>query len=673
MKKRISAVLLAAMLAVSTAACGGGGNGGGSSDGNSNGGGGDTIVIGTEQWNGVFTPIYANNLQDQKISEAVIETILEANVNNELIDNLGSIEEKTFEENGEKKTLYTIKLSDGVKFSDGEALTIDDVIFSYKVLADPNYDGTATFRTAVNIEGMNEYYYDNPDYSASVKKIETESQKAAKDKDQFIQYLVESKCDGMYVAIDEDPDGEDGPLTSWADYINQNGGKIAEADAKDEAKVLQALAEVEYAKNQANYDAATYYYEKMSKELVSEGLSDGIDVPEIIGIKKVDDLSCEITVDGVDMNARRQLGSVGIVPEHYYGKGYEKGKLDGVKALNEKPLGTGAYKFVSNKDNVVTMEANEDYRLGAPKTKYLKFQVIETQQKPDAIINGDIDITDPSASQETVGQMDDAGIEYKLVDNNGYGYIAVSAKRIPDKNVREGLMHLMTREQAVSTYYGKVAEVLERPMSSVFAEYPKDAKEYWGYDTEKALECFKKAGYEQKDGKLVKDGKQLIVEVAIGDAKSHPATPIFTQMKNDMEAMGAKLNISDTDLSILINRTQNDDVDMWCMAWSNATDCDLTQMFGSEYTKAGGSNRTWIKDKELDKLLAQVRETLDLEKRKELVAQELDLIMSWATYMPVYQRKNMWAFSSNVNMDSIPKEFSTFYTFYNELEKLELN
>ena len=94
-------------------------------------------------------------------------------------------------------------------------------------------------------------------------------------------------------------------------------------------------------------------------------------------------------------------------------------------------------------------------------------------------------------------------------------------------------MHLMTREKAIATYYRELAEVIERPMTPTLAEYPQDAKEYWGYDKEKALECFKEAGYEQVNGKLVKDGEQLSVEVAIGSASSHPSTPILTQMKSD--------------------------------------------------------------------------------------------------------------------------------------------
>ena len=664
MRKRITATLLAAMLAISTAACGGGGE--------SQSTGGDTIVIGTTDWNGVFSPFYADNQTDQYIQNAVIETLMERDVNDVLIDNLGHVDEKVVGKGKNQNTVYTITLQEGLKFSDGSDITIDDYIFGLKVLLDPNYDGASPFRTTTNIVGANEYYYDNPNYSKDVAEIEKTAAAYAKDKDKVIEYLVATKCEGLFTAVDEDPDGEAGPLTSWADYLKDKGFEISEADAADEAKVLQALAECEYETNSGSYDAESYYNDQLKSQLVSDGMADGVDVEEVSGIKKIDDLTCEVTVNGVNFVAEQELGLAPVVPSAIYGEGFEKGKLDGVKAMNDKPIGSGPYKFVENKDNVVTLEANEDYRLGTPKTKYLRFQVIDDSQKADAVINGDIDITDPSGSVEIIQQLDEAGIKYDLYDNNGYGYIAVSAKRVPDKNVREGLMHLMTREQAVSTYYGDVAEVIERPMTTVLAEYPQDAEEYWGYDPEKALECFKKAGYEQVDGKLVKDGKQLEVEVAIGDAATHPVTPIFTQMKNDMEAMGAKLNITDTDFSILVNRVNNDDVDMWCMAWSNTTHADLSQLFGSEYSKKGGSNRTFIQDKKLDALLAETRQTLDLEKRKELVAEELDLIMSWATYMPVYQRKNVWAYSSNLNPDSIPAEGSMFYNFYNELENLEL-
>ena len=70
----------------------------------------------------------------------------------------------------------------------------------------------------------------------------------------------------------------------------------------------------------------------------------------------------------------------------------------------------------------------------------------------------------------------------------------------------------------------------------------------------------------------------------------------------------------------------------------------------------------------------EVMQTLDLEERKALVAEELDKIMSWATYMPVYQRKNLWIYNSEtVNTDTIPENTSTYYSYVDEIHLLELN
>ena len=54
------------------------------------------------------------------------------------------------------------------------------------------------------------------------------------------------------------------------------------------------------------------------------------------------------------------------------------------------------------------------------------------------------------------------------------------------------------------------------------------------------------------------------------------------------------------------------------------------------------------------------------------MAQELDKIMSWATYMPVYQRQILYVYNpETINMDSIPSNTSTFYNFFNEIENAE--
>ena len=555
MKKRVFLLMLAVTMLLQVTAC---------SRGNKENSGPSTLVIGTSSFNGIFSPFFYQTAYDAQAFELVFSSVCELNENNELVGKAGNINAELIEnEDGTIQTLYTITLQENMHFSDGELVTIDDLIFSYYVLADPTYDGTDTFASSINIVGLSEY--------------------------------------------------------------------------------------------------------------VNDDLSDGVDVERISGITRVDDLTCTVLVDGINIIGDRILAQLPIVPEHYYGEGFTKGNLEGVKAKNDVPMGSGPFTWVSYENNIVTVKRNENYFLGTPKIEYVKYQVIDEEQKVDAIIKGDIDITDPSASMEVVSQLEDEEIPYSLTGYPGYGYIAISAKRVPDLKVREGLMHLMTRSQAIKTYYGEMAQVIERPMTPTLTEYPEEAKEYWGYNPTKALECFKEAGYEQINGKLMKGGKQLVVEVGIGEASAHPSTPILTQMANDLKAMGGQLIISDMDFSLLNNRVQNDDLDMWVMAWGNATNCDMTQLYGSEYVKVGGSNRTWIQDEELDALMEEIMQTLDLEERKELVAEALDKVMSWATMLPVYQRNEMIIYNpERVNMDTIPQNTSTYYNYVNEIEKLEV-
>ena len=665
MKRKILALLLSATMLFTLGGCSSEGK-----DNNKGGVGNNTLVIGTSTFNGVFNPFFYNTAYDIQAFETVFTSVCETNENNELIDKGGSITaEEVTAEDGNVQTLYTIKLKEGMKFHDGEDVTIDDLIFAYYVYADPTYDGMASFISSIDIVGMKEYYYDDANYSSKVAEIEAEAEKKAATEEGFIQYLIDSNCEGWY---EGDPNGDIGDGKTFIEYL-KNEGYEADSVASNSDEFLKLLAKCEYEKYKDSYDAVTWWTSALSKDYISAGLEDGIDVETITGINKVDDLTCTVLVNGINVSGDRQLALQPLTPEHYYGEGFVKGNLSGVKAKNDTPMGSGPYKWVGYDNNVVSVTKFDDYFLGAPKIENIKYQVVEEEQKVNAIISGDIDITDPSASLEIMEELEANEIEYSLIGYPGYGYIAISAKRVPDLKVREGLMHLMTREQAIATYYGELAQVIERPMTPTLAEYPQDAKEYWGYDKEKALECFKEAGYEQVGGKLVKDGKQLTVEVVIGDASSHPSTPILTQMKSDMEELGAELIISDVDFSILTNRVNNDDVDMWVMAWGNSTDCDLSQIFGSEFTKAGGSNRTWVEDSEVDALLKEVMQTLDLEERKALVAEELDKIMSWATYMPVYQRKNLWIYNSEtVNTDTIPENTSTYYNYVNEIHLLEL-
>lgn len=629
----------------------------------------DTLVVGEDNFNGVFSPFFYLTEPDHDVFMQVFSNICELNEKNELVPAAAELSmEEIKDDSGETtQTKYTIKLNEGLTFSDGKPITSDDVIFTYYVYCDPTYDGMATLATGVDIVGLKEYYYDSPDYTVNMTKFEKE---AANIKDDEVKAFVKK-----YTDRDMESYG--------AEYINDALGlKLDATAATFEEDVRKAYLEA----NMKDWDNMKVQAQDAKLKDLKDGyikgnLEDGIDVSEISGIEKVDDLTCTVLVSGVNIRAERELSDIAIVPKHYYGVGKDgkefiKGDLSMVREKNDKPLGGGPFIFESYDNNIVTLKANPTFYKGAPKFPTLKFQVVNEENKVDAVNLGEVDITNPSAQKEVMDQIEAEGLGYSLLDNNGYGYIGISAKKIPDKNVRKGLMHLMNRKPAIQSYYGELASVIERSMTTTIAEYPQDAKEYYGYDPVKAEEYFTKAGYSKDaSGKLVnKDGKQLSVECAIGQLSTHPAAGILTQMKSDMDKLGAQFIISDIDFNVLSDRMQNDDLDMFILAWGNSNDCDLTQIYDSSKVVKGGSNRFWLQDKKLDALLEQTLHTLDFEERKALVAQELDIIMDWAVTMPTYQRKNLFLYNPDViNLDSIPANSSPYYNYKHAMHLIELN
>ncbi len=69
----------------------------------------------------------------------------------------------------------------------------------------------------------------------------------------------------------------------------------------------------------------------------------------------------------------------------------------------------------------------------------------------------------------------------------------------------------------------------------------------------------------------------------------------------------------------------------------------------------------------------EIRVTVDFDKRCELVAQSLDMIMDAAVYMPIYQRSEMQIYNAaNLNLDTLPEQTTTYYDYVHEIETLEM-
>lgn len=155
LKKAGAAVLAAAMMT-------------GCSSGSGSSTSGSTLTVGiSTSFNGIFSPLYYSTVYDDYVVEMVYQSMLTYDRDNQLETQLAT-EMPTTSDDG--KTL-TFKLNKGVKFSDGTKLTADDVVLTFKVMADPNYTGR--FSSYVDyLEGYSDYHDGDAEDFAGVEKID---------------------------------------------------------------------------------------------------------------------------------------------------------------------------------------------------------------------------------------------------------------------------------------------------------------------------------------------------------------------------------------------------------------------------------------------------------------------------------------------------------------------
>ena len=519
--KRTLALLLALVMSLSLlAGCG---------DQNGNTSGGNTasdtpLVVGYAPFSSKFSPFFSETAYDQDVwvmtqlgllTSDRTGAIIYKGIEGETIDYNGT--DYTYygpadlevTENADGTVYYDFTLRDDLKFSDGEPLTIDDVIFSMYVLCDPTYEGNSTLY-AQPIQGMEAYrsgmsarqelilaagpdgytandYYTEDQYNTFWAAFNASGVKFAQE---ILDYLVAAganaetdsvaaKAANWGFTLADDATVED----FWAAIVEKYGYDLSDdgINAEKASSSISELLTAELGDRAGEFSA---------------GVQTGESAANISGIQKTGDYSMRIVMTKVDAVAIYQLG-VTIAPMHYYGDkslydydnnsfGFPKGDLSSVRAKTTQPMGAGPYKFVKFENGTVYFEANESYFQGAPKTKYVNFkECISDDDKLNGVTTGTIDITDPSMSSDTAeaivaansnGELTGDKVTTDLVNNLGYGYIGMNAVVMSvggdpssqaSKDLRKAFGTILSvyRDVAIDSYYGERASVINYPIS----------------------------------------------------------------------------------------------------------------------------------------------------------------------------------------------------------------
>ncbi len=154
--KRILSMILCFAMCISFAACGGEGEGGGNNVAP------DALVIMTEQLDGLFNPFFYTSAPDGTIVAMTQIGMLGSKYENNQVkvaygeDEAVVVKDYDIVTNDDGTVTYTFVLKNGILFSDGHPLTMEDVLFNYYVYLDPVYTGSNTLYST-KIEGLTEY------------------------------------------------------------------------------------------------------------------------------------------------------------------------------------------------------------------------------------------------------------------------------------------------------------------------------------------------------------------------------------------------------------------------------------------------------------------------------------------------------------------------------------
>ena len=586
------------------------------------------MVFATDDFNAKFSPFFADTVPDQTISDLVSVGLLTIDRNGSMVYkgiegetreyngkeyNYKGISDLTVTENSDGSVYYDFTMKDGLKFSDGEPLTVDDVIFSMYVLADPTYDGNSSF-FSLPIQGMNEYRSgvdtlfnllvaageENTDFSKwteeQQKSFWTEYKTAV---DAFVKEIVD-----LCVANGLNKEGDS--IAACAANYGYEGLKD-DATAMDFFNAMLAKYDGSVTKMSAAESAGTQFPDLMpSYKEYAVGVETGESAPNISGIQKTGENTLRVVATKVDAQMIYQL-SINVAPLHYYGDkaqfdveknqfGFPKGDLSMMREKISKPLGAGFYVFEKYENGVISFTANENYYDGAPKVKNLRVNYVTEADRLNSILAGTVDIATPSFTTEVAdaikkansnGELSGDKIHTVAVDALGYGYIGINTHNVSvnkepgsdaSKNLRRAFATIFAayRDLAISTYYGDRASVINYPISNtswaapqptddgyeiafskdvqgnpIYTSNMKDEDKYAAAKTA-ALGFFEAAGYTVENGKITAApaGAKLDYEVMIGGGGSGDH-PSF------MILTEAKKALADIGMTLTVNDLSN--------------------------------------------------------------------------------------------------------------------
>lgn len=596
------------------------------------------LRIGCGHFDNKFNPFMATAEADKQAVELTQVMLLDCDRTGRIVEQGIDGEERSY--NGKKETyfgiadvkvkykrkagytVYRITLRDDLSFSDGEPITIDDVIFTLYAFCDKDYKGSSLLKES-SIQGLKKYQKKKADTISGIQRLNDYELRIYTDG--FDQKMLEKLripvCALHYY-------GDTTKYQYDAGRFGFTRGDLSALRAnKNSPMGAGPYRFVKYENGIAYYTANELYFQECPEtaylylEDMTQMIAGGsYDVPALVS---------ELTGDTVDMVLSDASGEdLEIIMS-----ANENGKLDGRTLEN---------RFVSNASyGYVCMNA-EQVRVG-------------------------------------VDSLSEASVSLRLALAT-----VISACRGAGQGEAEQLMSIVNTPASADSWlsrkqYGEEEIAFAKNLEGeTIYKADDDIDKKREKAKEAAVEFLQAAGYTLEEGRIsmAPSGGLTEFTVWIQGGEQNPLYAILETAAEDLQELGITLQLTPVaDEETMKQQLQTGTQQIWCGLDQLGVDPELAANY--KRYKAGAINKgvlTGIIDERLDKKLDKVGQRVKAESRIKTVDAIYEILSEWAVEIPVYQSKQVWMMSSDrIDMDTISKEITPYYSVLREVHRIKMN
>ncbi|MFW5782356.1 MAG: ABC transporter substrate-binding protein [Candidatus Muiribacteriaceae bacterium] len=306
------------------------------------------------------------------------------------------------------------------------------------------------------------------------------------------------------------------------------------------------------------------------------------------------------------------------------------------------PIGTGAFRFVEHiPDEYVLLERNDDYYDGKPYIEKVMFKIIPDKATQFlSLRKEEIDFMsftfDQFKNYKNVPGLTERFNIVKLPWIETYLYVGYNCEKqfLDNLNVRKALTFAIDIDEIVEAVYFGDATRVTGPYRRTSVYY-NDSIPLTPFDPERSRELLKKEGFVKgEDGILEKDGKQLRLSLTTS-GQYDEFRLIVNMIKEYWRNIGVRVELKIEDYHRSKEMIQDGSVDTFFAGWFMGKIPYIFDKFHSSQFPEPNQRRNnivRISDKEIDKLLEEVRYEMDFDTRVEIYKKLHELIYNTYSY-----------------------------------------